>query len=146
MALISSSIFPIMSSDASGISIATPVTLTAAPVASAAISVLNYSEVDWNCHVTASGLVTQITVSWEYSSAASPGASDWSPLNVETIAAGVSTPYQYTVPTTVAGAPYTVSWTTLVRGRWMRILIWATAGAGGWPAGSIIALTAERRV
>jgi hypothetical protein len=123
----------------------TPVTLTAVFVASGVLDVRNFAEVDWNLLVTNGGAdpVTQVNVQWEFAETAAPAATDWTPLQTEAIAAGVSTPSTYEMRQTVGAVPFTRSWTTKARGRWMRALV---RGAVGDPTGSIIALTALRRI
>ena len=139
-------LYPFLQSDAAAIAIATPTTLTAAFVASAEIDVRNFSAVDWNMLISNAGTgpITRVDLQWEFSEVATPGANDWMLLQTEAITAGVSTPSTYEVQQPIAGtAPYTRSWTTEVRGRWMRILVKAGVGT---PTSSVIALAALRRV
>jgi hypothetical protein len=121
----------------------TPVALTAAFVASGVLDVRNFAEVDWNMAVANIAAVTRVDLQWEFAETAVPAATDWTPLQTEAIAAGLSTPSTYEVQQPVGAAPFTRSWTTKARGRWMRALVRAGVGA---PAGSVIALTALRRI
>lgn len=136
---------PSISSDAAAIPIATPTTLTAVFVASAEIDVRNFSQVDWSMTVSngGTGPVTRVDLQWEFAETLVPVSTDWSPLQTEAIAAGVSTPSSYEVQQTVPAAPFTRNWTTAVRGRWMRIKVKAGVGT---PASSVIALSALRRI
>lgn len=132
-------------SDTSEQAIPTPATLTAIYVASDPIEVTNYQFVNWRMYVTNAGTgpTTRVDVQWEFSNAAVPGANDWSPLQVEVITAGVSTPDTYEVQQTIGSAPLTAGWKTEVEGRWMRMLV--KAGVGD-PTASAIVLAALRRV
>ena len=133
-------------SDTVGASVATPTALTASYVASPAVDVGGYAEVDWSILVTNAGTgpVTRVDAQWEFATTAAPVDADWSPLQTEVVAAGVSTPSSYEVQQPIAGAvPYSKAWTTKARGRWMRIKVKAGAGTA---TSSAIALSALRRV
>jgi hypothetical protein len=134
-----------LQSDASGGSLASPTALTAAFVASTSLDVRNFREVEWAMYVSNAGTgpVTRVDVEWEFSLVASPGANDWMLLQTESILSGVSTPSTYEIRQTISTAPFTKTWTTPVKGRWMRILVKAGAGT---PTSSVIALTAMRRI
>jgi hypothetical protein len=139
---------PGQQSDAVAIALvpATPTALTASFVASGVLDVRNFSSVDWNMAISNAGAgpVTRVDLQWEFAETAVPVAADWTPLQTEAITAGVSTPSTYEVQQPITGlvVPFTRSWTTEVKGRWMRILVKGFGDA----TSSAIVLTALRRV
>jgi hypothetical protein len=135
---------PLVQSDSTAQAVATPVTLTTSPVASAQLDVRNYSWVDWKMNITNKGTsLTSVTFAWEYALTDTPAATDWITYKTETVTAGVSTTSPYSVTETTAPvAPLTVGATTQAKGRVMRVLVSGTPT----PAGSVIALSAYRRV
>jgi len=123
----------------------TPAALSASYAPSAAVDVRDFRQVDWGMLITnvGTGPITRIDVQWEFSDVASPASTDWMALQTESITGGVSTPATYEVQQPLSGAaPITKIWTTVSRGRWMRILVKAGVGT---PTSSVIALTALRR-
>ena len=131
-------------SDSTAQAVATPVTLTTSLVASAQLDVRDFRWVDWKMNITNKGTsLTSVTFTWEYALTDTPAATDWITYKTEVVAAGVSTTSTYSVTETTAPvAPLTVGATTQAKGRVMRVLVSGTPT----PAGSVIALSAYRRV
>lgn len=132
--------------DGTRLPLASPTTLTNAMQTTPSFSVAGYSEVDLTARVGAGGAgpITQIEVSFEYTTTASPASdADWTLLQTETVTLGVSTPSDYVIQQPVSGAgPYTRTWTAQVRGVLMRGLLRASVGD---PTGSTVQMFYSRR-
>jgi hypothetical protein len=112
------------------------------------IDVFGNKAVDWVLYITnlGAGPISQVSAKVQFSEKAQPSAvldSDWATIQSQAVNNGQATLNDYVINKAISSpAPVTLGITSPARGRWMRLLITASAGD---PTNSVVEVRSLKR-